>query len=63
MNQDDIRRRAGITGSNEWLALLVIPVLFTGIDRRTVLVSVPVTSTGMTFGVMADLTRLFFCVA
>jgi hypothetical protein len=38
-------------------ALLVIPVLVTGIDRGIVLVRIPVTSTAMTFGVMGGLTR------
>jgi len=45
------------------IPLLVIPVLVTGINRSTVLVQIPVTSTGMTFGVMADLTRLLLWVA
>jgi len=38
-------------------------VLVTGIDRSTVLVPISVTSTGMTIGVMADLTAIILCVA
>jgi len=49
--------------AQEQLTRFVILGLVTGINRGTVLVQIPVRSTGMTFGAMAGLTRLFLYVA